>query len=714
MAVDAFENKPSFLGYAFSFLAILIFLVYSNTFKAEWQFDDEQNILENEAVHLENITFQNIKKSFFSNKTGTEKIYRPVSGLTFALNWYSGRDNPIGYHVFNMIVHIATACALYLLCYKLLAFVYASETERSVCSSIALMAAVLWAVNPVQTQAVTYIVQRMALLAAFFSALGMLFYVSARRTKNLGGRLLRYSLCFLCFMLGLGSKENAVLFPLNLALVEWIFFRNARAGFFRNSKLRGVCVAFISIALLLVLFLIENGPLDYVREMYAKAGRPFTLEQRLMTQPSIVLGYLSQLFYPVPSKLSVLHDVAVSTSLFRPWTTVASIVVVFSLIAFSFYFAGSWPLFAFPVLFYFLNHSVESTFLPLELVFEHRNYLPSFFLFLPVSAGFFWLSRKLGERRHLFSTLIVASILLIISLCLGTYTRNEVWKNERSLWLDAMSKAPDHFRPLVYLALDSVEKDSPSPEDYRGALVLLKRAYGLAKADYEKNLVLGNMATIFLHTGNYEKAVEVFEKSLAYSPENDFDRYKMAKALVKLGRIKEAEKHARQLAERSANNVACLNLSGLVSYLDENYEQALRFFQDALAIEPAEPVLLYNLGMTLTRLNSPANGRRLLRQAIRERPDDPSFLLGLIENRARAGDSMEAANLSRRVLSEFPIARIKDRLRPNSANSSIIPPSNELIEPCLEKAAESLWNKRGSEPREEIGSRMQDFKLTNR
>ena len=129
----------------------------------------------------------------------------------------------------------------------------------------------------------------------------------------------------------------------------------------------------------------------------------FTLKERLLTEPRIIIYYLSEIFYPMASRLSLVHDIKISTSFFKPWTTIPAILAIISLLGIGLSQAIKRPIIAFAIFFYFINHIIESTILPLELIFEHRNYLPSFFLFFPVATGLIWMIDYFKTKEFLHS-----------------------------------------------------------------------------------------------------------------------------------------------------------------------------------------------------------------------------------------------------------------------------------------------------------------------
>ncbi len=196
---DSFSNILPAPGVVVLFF-FLILAAYSNTFNAAWQFDDKPNIVNNGYLHLKDLNPESLFKTFFTNprnpwKTGN-KLYRPIPCLTFALNWYFGENNVIGYHIVNLVIHHLTGFLLFLTILNLFQSPNLKNKFAENAYLIALLAATLWAIHPIQTQAVTYIVQRMTSMAAMFYILSMFFYVKCRLSSSSLHRIL--------FLLGCG------------------------------------------------------------------------------------------------------------------------------------------------------------------------------------------------------------------------------------------------------------------------------------------------------------------------------------------------------------------------------------------------------------------------------------------------------------------------------------------------------------------------------
>ncbi|MCI5135634.1 MAG: hypothetical protein D3920_11295, partial [Candidatus Electrothrix sp. AW2] len=416
----------------FFFIVTICLLSYSNTFHASWHLDDTFNIISNKKIHLSSLSLPEINNALRAHPTSSKNtLYRPLACLSLALNWYISQDNVFSYHIVNLAIHILTAWFLFLTIQLLLKNHYQKKHPSQFYLTAALLGALFWALAPIQTQAVTYIVQRMASMAAMFSVLTIYAYLRGRIASK--KNIYWFLLCLISSFAALGCKENTILLIPSLLLVEFSFFQ-------RNMNKKQTFHLILGILALLTALLsfVHYGlgqNLDSILQLDGYSKRTFSLSERILTQPRIILMYLSQIFIPVAERLSIEHDILLSTSFFAPWTTLPAILLILLMISGSFFFLRKYPLICFPVLFFFLNHAVESTIIPLEMIFEHRNYLPSLFLFLP--AGMLIAHILYGTPpQPLFRriTATICAILFLIISAHATYTRNKAWATEESLW----------------------------------------------------------------------------------------------------------------------------------------------------------------------------------------------------------------------------------------------------------------------------------------
>jgi tetratricopeptide (TPR) repeat protein len=675
-------------GTAFILFFFLVLSIYANSFHASWQFDDKPNIINNSHLHITDLRPQSLVKTLFTDPKNPreigQKLYRPVPCLTFALNWYFGKDNVSGYHGVNLVIHILTAFVLFLFIVNMLKTPNLERQFNKNANFIAFLAAALWAVNPIQTQAVTYIVQRMTSMAAMFYILSMLFYVKCRTSGTSLRRILLLLSCILAFLFALGSKENTATLPVALCLVEIICFQDLSLQRTRRVFWGGLIVGGLLLSVMGVWLFIPGNPLAFIGNY---DYRPFGLIERLLTEPRILLFYLSLVFYPIPGRLSIEHDVTVSTSLFQPWTTLPAILLTLALIVIGFSQIRKRPLIALAILFFYLNHIVESTIIPLELVFEHRNYLPSFFLFLPVSAGlvklFDYFNLRNDAIRHVLAGFIV---LLIVVIGSGTYIRNRAWATEVSLWQDAMVKAPNSARPLTNLAWQMAYGPQADPGRYDTALKLYEKAILLQKSRSNINpVILDNMAGIYFKKGQYPKAIDLLEKALVLSPDYTKGRYDLSRILVAAGKWNTAAAHIDYLLLKNDDHEEYLNLKGLILLRQNRFAEAIEYFRKSLSVAPRSNTPLIGLGVACSLSGDYRRAEMALKQAHQVAPNSMTALFGLIDNSLRAGDIDRATKYADSLIGHYSAAVIRDELN-RLPNNNLLPPISPVqISRVIEK-----------------------------
>ncbi len=616
---------------AFCILSVLIFIVYSNALQTSWHLDDYQNIVGNPRVQISDLEPSTLLATFFASPEGKSKPYRSVAYLSFGFNAYFGGRNVLGYHVVNIAVHVITA---FLLCMTVLKiFETPNLTRRSNNNAffVALLTATLWAVNPIQTQAVTYIVQRMAALAAFFYICGLYCYIAARLATSPNRKIALFIGCGGCYLLAVMSKENAALMPLSVLLVEFIFFRDLRDP--KQVKLALVLLTAGAALVVALGAMIFGNPFGFLN---GYPNRTFTPFERLLTETRVLVHYLSQIFYPVPTRLSLYHDVIVSKSLVDPWTTLPSLLVILTLITLGFKWIAHRPIISFAILFFFLNHLIESTVIGLELVFEHRNYLPSLFLFMPIAAGIDHLIRHYGRsNRVMHSAVISGVVLLVVGFASGTYIRNQAWADEKALWEDTLAKAPNSIRAHHELAYQHYEKTG----NYDTALILYHRGLSLNGQNvYEKTLSLNNIASIHFTRGDYANAEKFWREAIASYPKYKQAYYRLALTQTKLGRWNEAAETLSLVDDGKVPDPNRSRLKGILLLRDNNPEAATQYFRNCIKMNPRDWQSSMYLGVAFSMMGHAEKAYRFLKMAAVERPNEPLPQLLLPGNRLTASD----------------------------------------------------------------------------
>jgi tetratricopeptide (TPR) repeat protein len=565
-------------GFVF-FLLLVAFLgaIYGNSFKNSWHYDDRHNIIQNQDVHLKELTFGAIKKSLSLKPDRGYANVRPLAYLSFAFNYYFGELDQFGYHVVNFSIHLLAGLILYLFIRKTLCLPIFKKRYEASAPMISLMAALFWATHPIQVGAVTYIVQRMASMAGMLFLLSMYAYVLARTAAN--GKKCNWAF-IVCVLAGLGAlatKENAVMLPICLYFYDLFLIQ----GINRQNFRRSIKMAFFPILLVLIaiLFLAD---MNWIMELYAV--RSFTPGQRLLTEARVVLFYLSLLAYPTSDRLTLIHQIDISTSLIDPWQTLPAMGAVIVLGASPFLLARKWPLGAYCLLFFFLNHAIEGSILPLELIYEHRNYLPSMLIFvlpaLALTRGFdYFSSNKIVQGS--------------IGMCVGfllfaqghtTHLYNTYYRSELSLWFDNAAKYPN---------LSVVQNNLGNAWEELGF-------YKKAHARFQEALRLDNYnnesqkAVVYLNLGlhpsyrlkEYGQGLHYFQKALEISPKYTKALFEAARVSMLSGNLKAAGIYLQKGLETGRESLKFRNALSLVLL---KQGQLVRAHREALAVLRQQP-----------------------------------------------------------------------------------------------------------------------------
>ncbi len=628
---NAFKRKlAAIIG-----LWILIGVGYSNSLTVSWHLDDYPNIVNNEKIQITQFDYDSVVDTFFAGNSG--KLYRPVSMVSFALNWYYSANRVFGYHVVNLLIHCINSFFLYLIVLSLLQEprfygLYSSSKKHW----IAFIATVFWALSPVQTQAVTYVVQRMTSLAALFYIIGIYLYLRYKNAVSNRSRTVLLAGIGVSYLLAVLSKENAILFPFSIYLIETIFYAYSEH---RNLKRRfwtaPVALTLFALIAGFAFVLIELGnPFLFFERIYSE--RPFTAIQRLLTEPRILLLYLSLLFVPVPSRLSLGHDITVSTSFFEPWTTLPAILIVLAIIILCIVNYKKRPLITFAFLFFFLNHGVESTILPLELAFEHRNYLPSLFLFVPLAHYMVKMSCHLFLSNKYGYYLVVTMVCIPVAiLCNWTFDRNFVWHSERSLWEDEISKNTKLARPYHNLAWGYYQPLGK----YEEALALYRKALTLKVASsIETASTLNNMGRIYYLMGDYDHALRFFEKSIKEHRGLKIVEYQIAMTLIQLCSWQEALEKIDATLQINEFHPAYLRMKGIVLSKLGDDDQAIAFFYRSLEQKPGAVDTRAHLSIVLSRIGHYDESDRLLAGIGVNETRKPLFMITRSEIEKQKGD----------------------------------------------------------------------------
>ncbi len=412
-------------------ILLLCALVYSVALQGPLFFDDEPNLLANPQVQIDGKTLDEWRSAALSSYASI--LYRPVAMLTFAVNHVVvGAFTPFSLKATNLAIHGVIAVLVFLLSQVLLRTPALRAHRLSACQRdiVALVAAAIWLLHPIHVPTVLYAVQRMAQLSTLFVLVGLLVFTHYRlRWADSGGGfgevLAAMLWLVLLAILAVLSKENGALLPWLVVVVEVVLFRGAWSGTSRRPLVwLGWVALLLPVLVILAAYIVAP---EILQDRYG--GRDFTLGERLLTQGRVLWQYLGWMLFPNVLSMGFFHDdILVSRSLWAPFTTSLALLAWIVVLIATLVWHRRYPLIAFAILFYLVAHSMESTVLPLEMVFEHRNYLPGTGFALLASVGLF---RCVALHERLRPHVVIGGVLCVLAALL--LVRTTAWSDEVSL-----------------------------------------------------------------------------------------------------------------------------------------------------------------------------------------------------------------------------------------------------------------------------------------
>ena len=412
-------------------IAAAIILAYYPGLHGPFVFDDNVNIVNNNSIAIQSLGLTDLVSAASSNESGILK--RPLPALSFSLNYYfsAGFTNTFSFKITNLIIHFVNAVLVFWFS-SLLLRIHAENTgfRRGKWHIwLPCLVAAVWALHPLQLTSVLYVVQRITSLSTLFVLAGLIAFVHGRRLlrdRNPRGVRLMWIGLLAGTILGLACKENAALLPLYALIIEFAFFREPARGRNRKILMQVYSIPLVLLGLLALFLLFRYS--DLILGAYNL--REFTLGERLLTEPRILWLYLGLLLLPTSNRFSLFHDdITVSTGLFDPWTTSLALAGLILVVIAALLSRRKYPVLSFAILWFLAGHSMESSFIGLELVYEHRNYLPSLG---PIAGTAYGIAVASGRFKN--KSVQLALVLLVISaITFTTHVLAKIWASEQEL-----------------------------------------------------------------------------------------------------------------------------------------------------------------------------------------------------------------------------------------------------------------------------------------
>lgn len=649
------HNFSRFYGYVLPFLllAVSIVFVYYGSLSAPMVLDDIRTIVDNPAIQ---------DPANFTKPSALVRP-RPLTDLTYALNYALDGTNPDGYRLVNIFIHILNSFLVYLLALFALTTIQAPSPDSSKNSpgagniwwirSAALSGALFFALHPLQTMAVTYIAQRYTSLAAFFVLASVGFYILARLNfKKISSpgpaAWIFLALAFLSAVLAFLSKQNAAMLPGLILLTEFTLFSRIRLNW---SKLVIILLVFFGFFGLFILynsgalgvFSDSNGFWDNFWRRLAET-REVSRWEYLCTQFGVVVRYLFMAVFPAGQNIDHMYPFV---SGFWDGLTPVYFTVLILLLAFAAFSIRKRPLVTLGIMWIFVSLSVESSIIPIrDAMFEQRMYLPMF----GVALIFSYLVHSAATRVRPVFIIYASAALIIIVLAWATTQRNELWQDPVALWTDSVEKQPFNDRAWNNLAGAEMEKENfetarmhllkaleINPDNVRAggnlgyilhlqgnnqqALPLLKKAAQSfpRSADFQYNY-----GVILSALGQSSQAIQQYHATLKLRPEHLQARMNLGVELARTGNLEEAFRHMEKGLAEDRENLSLLRNLGIIHFRLGRMEKAQEYMQRALEISPRSPDILTYLGMIHYHLGEYSLAMDSLVETMNINPNNPA------------------------------------------------------------------------------------------
>jgi tetratricopeptide (TPR) repeat protein len=624
-------------------------LAYHNSFTGPFIFDDAPKILENQTI-----------RHLWPPWGIVGHSSRPVVQLSLAVNYALGGLNPWGYHLVNIAIHILAALALCGVVRRTFLSATSRPEWREAAPWLAAAVAVIWELHPLQTESVTYIIQRCESLMGMFILLTLYCVIrgvaSPRRSWWNAGAVVSCALA-------MGCKPVAVIAPVVVALYDraWL------AGSWREiAQRRGKLYAGLAATWLWLALLLARGPLEW-RDSAGFGFKAISPFQYGLTEPGVIAHYLRLAFWPEALCLDYAWPIARTPTEVWP-----GLVVVGALLAATMWAWRRKPALGFLGAWFFIILAPTSSFIPIaDVAFEHRMYLP---LAAAVVLGVCAVYALLGRRS------VVVFLALAAGLGLLTVQRNEDYRSELSIWSDTVAKQPDNARAHNNLgtiltaagrwpeAMAHCEEALRLKPDYAEAHVNLGVLFGRlgeleeAIGHYEQALRIkpnsaeahNNLGNLFLREGRVSDGIGQYEQAIRIKPDYAEAHNNLGNVFLREGKVSDAIGQYEQALRIKPGFAEAHNDLGVALMQGGRVQDAIGQYEQAIRIKPDYAEAHDNLGNGLSKVGQGDRAIGEYEQALRIKPDEPgiqnnlAWLLATL-GPGEGGDPVRAVTLAERT-----------------------------------------------------------------
>src|SRR3989339_224094 len=604
--INTIRKPNSLMGFAIGLVVIATIIVYHNSLKAPFIFDDKAKIVNNPDIQQ----LSNLKTKLIYKYSENNKVFerndpsRPLVYLTFTLNYYFGKLNPFGYHLFNLIIHIFNAILVFFLAKKIISVIYEKGStplenvnnkiggkpcgsnggsKSPFCNNVRelysltgltlfpFLVSLLFAIHPINTNTVTYIFSRSDLLATFFYISSLLLFIKAT-DKNLSifkSLNLLYILSLICFILAIFSKQIAVTLPAIILIYDYIFLSNFKISKIIEKKYYHIpyWLLFIGYLAFRYFYLGDIGDIE--------AESTWNRYDYLIIQPYIILRYLKMLL--IPTGLSIDHIIN-PVKLYELKTIISFIFIIVVFLSSYIVYRKKTnisKLILFSILWFFIILSPTSSIFPTTSpLVENRLYLSGIGFFIIFVIIYFTIFKSSKTSTFTIFPVIIYSILLGY----GTMKRNHLYQNPILLWQDVIIKYPnsEDARNNLGILLFNLKRYEEAEKEYKEAIKINPNN---SESHY-------NLGVLLYSQKRYEEAEREYKESIKINPTHSEAHNNYGALLFGLCKYGEAENEFKYAISINPYYIEAHNNLGSIYLVKKEYDKALNEFEVVYKLLP--------------------------------------------------------------------------------------------------------------------------------
>lgn len=603
-------------------IVLLGLIAYFNSFDGVFVFDDLNHIIRNERIHEVWPPWRLLAAR------------RPTLDFSLAINYAIGKTDPWGYHLVNIVIHLLSGLTLYGIVRRTVARWGEDRRHVRAAPLLALIVAAIWTVHPLQTQSVTYIVQRSESMMGMFFLLTLYCVIRGVDSRDAARW---FAAAVAACALGVGSKAVALAAPVVILLYDGVFLAPSFAHAVRQRG-RLYLGLFSAAGLVFILTGVAKGVLaSSGRSTVGFGTSDVTSLGYALSQPGVIVHYLSLAFWPAGLLLDHKWPVAETAGQIVPQALIIGMLLLWTVIGLArrhwLGFVGAW---------FFVILAPTSSIVPIkDLAFEHRMYLPLAGVIAFVVIGMYAAYAHLRGIQRLPVQLspavpIALAMLATGSLSFATIHRNRAYHSEIAMWQDVVAKKPDNHRAFYNLG-----GAHEMARDMEAALLAYRESVRL---EPEWSWSRSKLGVALSATGEKAKAIEQFREAIRLRPSYGIARFNLGSVLAETSDAQGAATEYRELMRIEPGNAgAAYNLGNVLNKL-KRYDEAAEAFQTAGRLDPTDASAFYNLANTLRRLKRYEQAESAYRNAIEIKPKHANahMQLGrLLEQRDRLEEAIE-------------------------------------------------------------------------